>query len=142
MTIPAAKTRPAIRRAILDACPGAVEIGDRARAIRTAIDGLGRGDGLLIAGKGHEQEQIVGERVIAFDDVGRRANRPGRDGRRVGGMSGPLQQVPLWTSTEAAAATGGQAPRPWSATGVSIDSRSIEAGDLFVALAGPNARWP
>ena len=60
----------AIRRAILDACPGAVEIGDRARAIRTAIDGLGRGDGLLIAGKGHEQEQIVGERVIAFDDVG------------------------------------------------------------------------
>ena len=59
-----------IRQAILDACPGAEEIGDRARAIRTAIEGLGADDGLLIAGKGHEREQIVGERAIAFDDVG------------------------------------------------------------------------
>ena len=58
-----------IRRAILDACPGAEEIGDRARAIRTTIEGLGADDGLLIAGKGHEREQIVGERAIAFDDV-------------------------------------------------------------------------
>ena len=60
----------AIRRAILDACPGAEEIGDRARAIRTAIGELGPDDGLLIAGKGHEREQIVGERAIAFDDAG------------------------------------------------------------------------
>ena len=53
-------------------------------------------------------------------------------------MSRPLHTAPLWTSAEAAAATGGQTPEPWSATGVSIDSRSVEAGDLFVALAGPN----
>ena len=53
-------------------------------------------------------------------------------------MSGPSNVIPLWTSAEAAAATGGHAPEPWSATGVSIDSRSVEAGDLFVALAGPN----
>ena len=59
-----------IRRAILDACPGAEEIGDRALAIRTAIEGLSADDGLLIAGKGHEQEQVVGDRTIAFDDVG------------------------------------------------------------------------
>ena len=59
-----------IRQAILDACPGAEEIGDRARAIRSAIEGLGADDGLLIAGKGHEREQIVGQRAIAFDDVG------------------------------------------------------------------------
>src|SRR5258708_2415514 len=45
--------------------------------------------------------------------------------------------TPLWTSAEAAAATGGGASCEWSATGVSIDSRSIAAGDLFVALAGP-----
>ena len=60
----------AIRRAILDACPGAANIGDRGQAIRTAIEGLGAGDGLLIAGKGHEREQIVGEHAIAFDDAG------------------------------------------------------------------------
>ena len=53
-------------------------------------------------------------------------------------MSRPFHNVPLWTSAEAAAATGGRAHGPWSATGVSIDSRSVEAGDLFVALAGPN----
>jgi UDP-N-acetylmuramoyl-tripeptide--D-alanyl-D-alanine ligase len=43
---------------------------------------------------------------------------------------------PLWTSDEIAAATGGQATADFSATGVSIDSRSIEPGDLFVALTG------
>ena len=40
----------------------------------------------------------------------------------------------LWTSADAAAATGGQATQKWSATGVSIDTRTIVAGDLFVAL--------
>ena len=45
----------------------------------------------------------------------------------------------LWTSTEAAAATGGQATADWQASGVSIDSRSIEQGDLFIAIVGPNA---
>lgn len=44
----------------------------------------------------------------------------------------------LWTASEAAVATGGRNTRDWSASGVSIDSRSIAAGDLFVALAGPN----
>ena len=53
-------------------------------------------------------------------------------------MSRSCHTVPLWTSAEAASATGGRAPDSWSATGVSIDSRSVEAGDLFVALAGPN----
>ncbi|HEX6859870.1 MAG TPA: UDP-N-acetylmuramoyl-tripeptide--D-alanyl-D-alanine ligase [Caulobacteraceae bacterium] len=42
----------------------------------------------------------------------------------------------LWTSQEIAAATGGRATAPFEATGVSIDSRGVEAGDLFVALAG------
>ena len=40
----------------------------------------------------------------------------------------------LWTATDAAAATGGQAIGNWSVSGVSIDTRSIEPGDLFVAL--------
>ena len=40
----------------------------------------------------------------------------------------------LWTATEAAAATGGQAIGDWQVTGVSIDTRTIRPGDLFVAL--------
>jgi UDP-N-acetylmuramoyl-tripeptide--D-alanyl-D-alanine ligase len=42
--------------------------------------------------------------------------------------------TPLWTDAEAAAATGGRATRPFAATGLSIDSREIAPGDLFVAL--------
>lgn len=44
----------------------------------------------------------------------------------------------LWTSDEAARATHGRSARAWRATGVSIDSRSVERGDLFVAIQGPN----
>ena len=45
--------------------------------------------------------------------------------------------TPLWTSTEAAQATGGNATGGWEANGVSIDSRTAERGDLFVAIEGP-----
>ena len=41
----------------------------------------------------------------------------------------------LWTAKDVAAATGGASTAAWTATGVSIDSRSVAAGDLFVALA-------
>ena len=62
-----------IRRAILESCPGATEIGDRRAAIAEAIRQAGRDDIVLIAGKGHEQGQIVGAgdamRVLPFDDV-------------------------------------------------------------------------
>jgi UDP-N-acetylmuramoyl-tripeptide--D-alanyl-D-alanine ligase len=44
----------------------------------------------------------------------------------------------LWTASAAVAATGGAAPRDWTAGGVSIDSRTVSAGDLFVAIRGPN----
>ena len=57
-----------IRSAILSTAKGAKDIGDRAEAIRTAIAGLQPGDALLIAGKGHETGQIVGDRVLPFSD--------------------------------------------------------------------------
>jgi UDP-N-acetylmuramoyl-L-alanyl-D-glutamate--2,6-diaminopimelate ligase len=47
----------------------ATEIGGRRDAIRAAIRGLGPDDLLVIAGKGHEQGQIVGKDVLPFDDV-------------------------------------------------------------------------
>ncbi|HKW54786.1 MAG TPA: Mur ligase domain-containing protein, partial [Stellaceae bacterium] len=43
----------------------------------------------------------------------------------------------LWTAAEAVAATNGKSTRDWSARGVSIDSRTVAPGDLFIALAGP-----
>ena len=58
-----------IRSDILKDCSNAVEIGDRAEAIAFGIDQLGDGDALLIAGKGHETTQILGGRVVDFDDA-------------------------------------------------------------------------
>jgi UDP-N-acetylmuramoyl-L-alanyl-D-glutamate--2,6-diaminopimelate ligase len=57
-----------IRRAILASAPGASEIGDRREAIRHSVASLERGDVLLIAGKGHESGQIIGDRVLEFSD--------------------------------------------------------------------------
>ncbi len=57
-----------IRAAILAGAPGAVEIGDRREAIRCAIAELRPGDLLLIAGKGHETGQIIGDRTVPFSD--------------------------------------------------------------------------
>lgn len=58
-----------IRRQALAGAPGATEIGNRHEAIRAAIDGLAEGDVLVIAGKGHERGQIVGDQVLPFDDA-------------------------------------------------------------------------
>jgi UDP-N-acetylmuramoyl-L-alanyl-D-glutamate--2,6-diaminopimelate ligase len=65
---PRSEKPEAIRAAILAAAKGASEIGDRAQAIRAAIDDLEPGDALLIAGKGHETGQIIGDRVLPFSD--------------------------------------------------------------------------
>jgi len=58
-----------IRRAILEAAPNAIEIGDRREAIATAIADLAAGDLLVIAGKGHEAGQIIGTETYPFDDA-------------------------------------------------------------------------
>jgi UDP-N-acetylmuramoyl-L-alanyl-D-glutamate--2,6-diaminopimelate ligase len=65
---PRSEDPAAIRTAILAGAPGAREIGDRAEAIRAAIADLREGDILLIAGKGHETGQTIGDKVIPFSD--------------------------------------------------------------------------
>ncbi|GBD40767.1 UDP-N-acetylmuramoyl-L-alanyl-D-glutamate--2, 6-diaminopimelate ligase [bacterium HR39] len=68
---PRSEDPAAIRRAVLvGAGPRAVEIGDRREAIAFALHraGLGPGDVVLVAGKGHERGQIVKDRVLPFDD--------------------------------------------------------------------------
>ena len=65
---PRSENPATIRAAILAAAKGATDIGDRAEAIRTGISALQPGDALLIAGKGHETGQIVGDKVLPFSD--------------------------------------------------------------------------
>ena len=65
---PRSENPASIRAAVMAAAKGAKEIGDRAAAISAAIAGLEKGDALLIAGKGHETGQIVGDKVLPFSD--------------------------------------------------------------------------
>jgi len=58
-----------IRAAVMAGAPDATEVGDRAEAILRGVDALQPGDALLIAGKGHETGQIIGEDVFPFDDA-------------------------------------------------------------------------
>lgn len=67
---PRSEDPAAIRAAVLDGMSGEyVEVGDRAEAILRGVDALGPGDALLIAGKGHETGQIIGDDVLPFDDA-------------------------------------------------------------------------
>ncbi len=123
-----------IRSAILAACPGAREISDRRRAIEEAVGMLAAGDLLLLAGKGHESGQI--DEWDRNPAVRRRRNRS--RGRR--GAGGAASMTHLWSAAEAASATGGRCTRDWNASGISIDTRTLVPGDLFVALIEPAAR--
>ena len=93
----------AIRRAILDGAPEALEIGDRARAIQEAVSMLKTGDALLIAGKGHETGQIIAGVVHPFadQDVAARALAAMADGVTADGPTAD------GATTAGAAAAGG-----------------------------------
>ena len=66
---PRSEDPAAIRAAIMSGAPGATEVAGRREAIRAAVAEAGAGDIILLAGKGHEQGQIVGDKVLPFDDV-------------------------------------------------------------------------
>ena len=57
-----------IRAEIKANCPKAIEIGDRSEAIQHAIINLSSQDTLVIAGKGHESGQVIGEKIVTFQD--------------------------------------------------------------------------
>ncbi|WP_127560431.1 UDP-N-acetylmuramoyl-L-alanyl-D-glutamate--2,6-diaminopimelate ligase [Nioella ostreopsis] len=66
---PRSEDPAAIRAEVMAGCPEATNVGDRAEAILRGVDALGPGDALLIAGKGHETGQQVGDVIYPFDDV-------------------------------------------------------------------------
>jgi len=65
---PRTEDAAAIRREVLQGAPNAREVGDRAEAIGLGIAALGPDDALVIAGKGHEENQIIGARAFPFSD--------------------------------------------------------------------------
>ncbi|BCH09177.1 UDP-N-acetylmuramoyl-L-alanyl-D-glutamate--2,6-diaminopimelate ligase [Mesorhizobium sp. 131-3-5] len=65
---PRSEVPETIRAAILAAAPGAIEIGDRRKAIHEAVAMLHAGDTLIVAGKGHEEGQTIGSETLHFSD--------------------------------------------------------------------------
>ena len=126
---PRSENPAAIRAAILAAAKGAKEIGDRDEAIRAGVAALEPGDALLIAGKGHETGQIVGDKTLAL--------QRSRRGRGRIGIEGGMSAKPLWTVAEVARALGLSEKFPDTAIDfVTQDSRLVKPGSLFIALSG------
>jgi UDP-N-acetylmuramoyl-L-alanyl-D-glutamate--2,6-diaminopimelate ligase len=65
---PRSEDPAAIRQSILAACPGARDIGDRFAAIKAGVEMVQAGDVVLIAGKGHETGQMIGQTIVPFSD--------------------------------------------------------------------------
>lgn len=114
-----------IRRSIAASCPNAIIVSDRSQAISEAIAALQSGDILVLAGKGHETGQLIQGVSYAFSDL-------------VEAQLAILRQneVPLWTARDLSLALSKCIPETADCFGVSIDTRTIKTGDLFIALKG------
>jgi UDP-N-acetylmuramyl-tripeptide synthetase/UDP-N-acetylmuramoyl-tripeptide--D-alanyl-D-alanine ligase len=124
---PRTENAATIRSEVLAGCPGGIEIGDRATAVREGIAMLGPDDVLLIAGKGHETGQIIGREVVHYSDHEAVLATPGVT---------PADRS-LWLADDFARSLAGRTEGTLSAIdGISIDSRTVAKGDAFFAIAG------
>ena len=114
-----------IRGEILTACPKGIEEKTRTEAIRHAIADTQNGDVLVLAGKGHEQGQKIGEVEYPFSDR-----------VEVQIMLKNLSEKALWSSSELQMALGVEVPEYVNAYGVTFNSKEVKVGDLFIALTG------
>jgi len=119
-------------------------IADRKEAINHAISLLQNGDILLIAGKGHEDGQIICDKTLPFKDAS--VIRDIIEGGLQNNQATPKTQnlvienkmenekQLLWTQAGICATTDGSVVKPFNVTGIAIDSREVQEGDLFIAL--------
>ncbi len=114
-----------IRRAIKAACPKGVEIDGREEALFEAVHILEPGDVLVVCGKGHETGQTIGKTVYRFNDR-----------TEILSLAAAMEKEVLWKSTELAMALNTTVCPYVNAVGVSIDSRTLSYGDIYIALKG------
>jgi MurE/MurF fusion protein len=118
---PRSEVPATIRSEIMATAKGAVEIGDRAGAIKRGVELLSQGDTLIVAGKGHEPGQKIGDIVLPFSDH-EEVQKAIADAR-----GRPM----LWTIGDMITAMNARplGAMPAGVTGISIDSRSVEDGE-------------
>ena len=114
-----------IRKAVLSACPKGIEIDNREEAIHRAVAGLQENDVLVVAGKGHEVGQIIQGITYAMDD---------RMEVRLALLK--YQKEVLWSAAELSLALSVPVSDRIVVYGVSIDTRTLALGDMFIALKG------
>ena len=116
-----------IRSQIVASCPKGIEIGDRHTAILIAVGSLQENDVLIIAGKGHETGQTINGVSYAFDDKIETA---------LAVMN--VEQTPLWQTHELKMALTPDVPMGVNVYGISRDTRTLQIGDLYIAIRGEN----
>ena len=114
-----------IRQAIKEACPKGIEVDGREEALFEAVHILEPGDVLVVCGKGHETGQTIGKTVYRFNDK-----------TEILSLAAAMEKEVIWKSTEIAMALNTTVCPYVNATGVSIDTRTLTYGDLFIALKG------
>ena len=114
-----------ILESIKEACPKGIVIADRREAICAAIHSLREGDTLVLCGKGHETGQIVNGVVYPFDDTAEAQMAINID-----------KNLPVWDKTSLKAALGVDVVDGLKISGISIDTRTLTPGDLFIAFKG------
>ncbi len=122
---PRTEDAAAIRAAIKEACPKGIDIPRRSIAIQQAIENAEPNDVIVLAGKGHETGQSIQGNTFVFNDKMEVLRALHADGRSV-----------LWMHSELALALSAQVGSNVKGFGVSIDTRTISIGDIFVAIKG------
>ncbi len=122
---PRSENPTTIRSEILAACPKGIEEKTRAEAIRHAVADLKEGDVLILAGKGHESGQKIGDVEFPFND---------RIEAELALKN--LMGRPLWQAQELQMVFGTDIPQYINVHGVTFNSKEVRPGDLFIALTG------
>lgn len=134
--------RDAIIAGIADKNHNICVIPDRREAIIKALTMSQKGDIVLVAGKGHENGQIICDKILLFKDaeVIRQEIETLKHPKKTkihhknNHENAMTDKKLLWTQAGIAATTGGSVLRPFNVTGIAIDSRDVKPGDLFIAL--------
>ena len=114
-----------IRAEIKAACPKGIEVAHRSDAIRQAMQALEKNDVLAVLGKGHESGQIIQGVSYAFNDT-----------VVVRQIALALKKTPLWSAKELQMALSVPVSETLKVWGVSIDTRTLKMGDLYIAIKG------